>query len=234
MKLALLGFGAMGRLVATQARAAGHEVGATVTSQHMALTVDELANVLRDHDVAIDFSKASLVKGHAMACLQAGVPLVEGTTGWRDQEEEIRNLVTDRDGALVFGANFSIGVNIFYRIVEQATELFAGIEQYQAFIEEQHHARKLDAPSGTALILKNIMTESMKEPVSITSTRAGYIPGTHRVGFDSPADQVTLTHMARSREGFAAGALLAAKWIAGRKGVYEFSEVINEIIGRGK
>jgi len=232
MKLALLGYGAMGRLVAAQAREAGHEVGAMVTSQHVALTVDELANVLRGHDVAIDFSKGPLVKGHAKACLKANVPLVEGTTGWKDQEDEVRGMVIEADGALVFGANFSIGVNIFYRIVEEASELFAGIDQYQAFIEEQHHSRKLDAPSGTALKLKSIMADAMKEPVSITSTRAGYVPGTHRVGFDSAADQVTLTHTARSREGFAAGALLAAKWIAGRKGVYEFSEVINEIISK--
>jgi 4-hydroxy-tetrahydrodipicolinate reductase len=131
---------------------------------------------------------------------------------------------------MVFGANFSIGVNVFYRIVEQAAKLFSGMDQYQALIEEQHHARKLDAPSGTALKLKSLMAEYIKTPIPISSMRAGYIPGTHRVGFDSAADQVTLTHMARSREGFAAGALLAARWIIGRKGVYEFSEVIDEVI----
>jgi 4-hydroxy-tetrahydrodipicolinate reductase len=230
MKLALIGYGAMGQLVAAQARAAGIEIGATVTSQHIALTSDELANALRDHDVAIDFSKGPLVMRHVKACLSAGVALVEGTTGWKDQEDDIQKLVMEDDGAMVFGANFSIGVNIFYRIVEHATARFAALEQYEAFIEEQHHSRKLDAPSGTALKLKALMTEGMKEPVSITSTRAGYIPGTHRVGFDSSADQVTLTHTARSREGFAAGALLAANWIVGRKGVYDFSEVIDEIL----
>ena len=160
----------------------------------------------------------------------AGVPLVQGTTGWKDYEDDARRLVAEHDGAMVFGANFSIGVNVFYRIVEQAARLFAGLEQYQAFIEEQHHARKLDAPSGTALKLKSVMAEYIKTPIPVASTRAGYIPGTHRVGFDSAADQVTLTHMARSREGFAAGALLAARWIIGRKGVYEFSEVIDEMM----
>jgi 4-hydroxy-tetrahydrodipicolinate reductase len=162
--------------------------------------------------------------------MRAGVPLVQGTTGWKDHEDDARRLVGEHDGAMVFGANFSIGVNVFYRIVEQATKLFAGLEQYQAFIEEQHHVRKLDAPSGTALKLKSLITEHISNPIPIASTRAGYIPGTHRVGFDSAADQVTLTHIARSREGFAAGALLAARWIIGRKGVYEFSEVIDEVI----
>jgi 4-hydroxy-tetrahydrodipicolinate reductase len=230
MKLALLGYGAMGQLVAAQAQAAGDEIGVMLTSKDAARSVEEMAALLRGHDVAIDFSVGSAAVTHVEACMRAGVPLVQGTTGWKDHEADARRLVAEHDGAMVFGANFSIGVNVFYRIVEQAAKLFAGLEQYQAFIEEQHHARKLDAPSGTALKLKSLMAEYIKNPIPIASTRAGYIPGTHRVGFDSAADQVTLTHMARSREGFAAGALLAARWIIGRKGVYEFSEVIDEVI----
>ena len=230
MKIVLLGYGAMGHLVGEQARAAGMEIGATVTSQHVALTVAELANALRGHDVAIDFSDGTQVMKHAHACVSARVPLVEGTTGWKSQEEEVQGFVADNDGAMVYGANFSIGMNVFYRIVSEAAKHFSHLEHYEAFIEEQHHSRKVDAPSGTALKLKALMSDSKKEPVSVTSTRAGYMPGTHRVGFDSAADQVMLTHMARSREGFAAGALLAAKWIVGRKGVYEFSEVIKSIL----
>ena len=230
MKIALVGYGAMGRLVAALAQAAGDEIGATLTSKDAARSVEEMATSLRGHDVAIDFSLSSAVVTHVEACMLAGLPLVEGTTGWKDGEDQARRLVAEHDGAMVFGANFSIGVNVFYRIVEQAAKVFAGIEQYQAFVEEQHHARKLDAPSGTALKLKSVMAEYIKEPIPVASTRAGYIPGTHRVGFDSAADQVMLTHMARSREGFAAGALLAARWIIGRKGVYEFSEVIDEVI----
>ena len=134
------------------------------------------------------------------------------------------------NGGLVYGANFSIGVNVFYRIVSNAARLVAGLDQYQAFIEEEHHARKRDAPSGTALKLKDLMTEHIKADIPIASVRAGHIPGTHRVGFDSAADQITLTHMARSREGFAAGALLAARWIVGRHGIFEFSEVIDEML----
>src|SRR4029077_14793531 len=114
--------------------------------------------------------------------------------------------------------------------VSQAARLMASLDQYQAFIEEQHHTRKRDAPSGTALKLKDLMSEHIKTEIPITSVRAGHIPGTHRVGFDSAADQIMLTHTARSREGFAAGALLAARWIISRKGVYEFSEVVDEVI----
>ena len=139
--------------------------------------------------------------------------------------------IADHEGALVYGANFSIGVNVFYRIVSQAARLMAGLDQYQAFMEEEHHARKRDAPSGTALKLKALMSEHIRSEIPIASVRAGHIPGTHRVGFDSAGDQITLTHMARSREGFAAGALLAARWIVGRHGVFEFSEVIDEVIG---
>jgi len=232
MKLALLGHGAMGQLVESLARSAGDEIGATLTSKDAAHSSEEMATLLRGHDVAIDFSLGGAVVSHVEGCMRAGVPLVQGTTGWKDHEAEVRRIVGEHGGAMVFGANFSIGVNVFYRIVEQAAKLFAGLDQYETFIEEQHHSRKVDAPSGTALKLKSLIGEYGNGPVSIASTRAGHIPGTHRVGFDSAADQITLTHMARSREGFAAGALLAARWIIGRHGVYEFSDVIDEIITR--
>ena len=230
MKLALIGNGAMGQLVAQQARTANNEIGATFTSKEAELPAHEMAAILANHDVAVDFSNGAAVMRNVEACARAGVPLVEGTTGWKDNEDEVRRIVQESGAALVYGANFSIGVNVFYRIVERASELFAPLDQYQAFIEEQHHSRKLDAPSGTALKIQTLMDQHGNAPVSIASTRAGSIPGTHRVGFDSTADQITLTHMSRSREGFAAGALLAARWIVGRKGVYEFAEVIDGIL----
>jgi len=230
MKLALIGTGAMGQLVSIQARAAGDEIGANLTSKNASLAVDELVALLRGHDAAIDFSVGAAVVKNVEACAHAGVPLVEGTTGWKDQEADVRRIVAEHDAALVYGANFSIGVNIFYKIVAHASGLMAALNQYQAFIEEEHHSRKRDAPSGTALKLKELMAERIKTEIPIASTRAGHIPGTHRVGFDSAADQIVLTHMARSREGFAAGALLAARWIVGRKGVFEFSEVIDEML----
>jgi len=230
MKLALIGYGAMGQLVASQARAQGDEIGATLTSRDAARSIDEVAALLQSHDAAIDFSVGTAVPRNAEACARAGVGLVEGTTGWKENEADVRNMVKEHDGAIVYGANFSIGVNVFYRIVSHAAKLMAGLDQYEAFIEEEHHSRKRDSPSGTALRLRELMAEQIKVEIPIASTRAGHIPGTHRVGFDSAADQITLTHMARSREGFAAGALLAAHWISGRKGIYEFSQVIDELI----
>ncbi len=230
MKFALIGYGAMGRLVETQAQAAGDQIGVKLTSDHTEQGIDELAAMLRRHDAAIDFSVGEAVLRNLEACAMAGLPLVEGTTGWKDRESRAKEIIKAHDGALVYGANFSIGVNVFYRIVANAAQLFSGLDQYQAFIEEQHHSRKRDAPSGTALQLKKVMAEFIKAEIPIASTRAGSIPGTHRVGFDSASDQIMLTHEARSREGFAAGALLAARWIVGKKGVYEFAEVIDEML----
>jgi 4-hydroxy-tetrahydrodipicolinate reductase len=219
----------MGQLVAHLARARGDEIGVTLTSRDAAQAPDHLAAALRGHDAAIDFSVSSAVRGNAEACARAGVPLVEGTTGWKEHETEVRHTIEEHDGALVFGANFSIGVNVFYRMVSHAATLMASLDQYEAFIEEQHHSRKRDAPSGTALKLRDLMAQEIKVEIPIVSTRAGHIPGTHRVGFDSAADQLTLTHMARSREGFAAGSLLAARWIVGRKGIYEFADLMDEV-----
>jgi 4-hydroxy-tetrahydrodipicolinate reductase len=230
VKLALIGHGAMGQLVENLARAAGDEIGVTITSRDGALGAAEVAKLLQGHDAAVDFSIASAVPRNVEACARAGVPLAEGTTGWKDREADVRRIVQEHAGALVFGANFSIGVNVFYRIVEHAASLIIGFDEYQPFIEEEHHSRKRDAPSGTALKLKELMAEHIEAEIPIASVRAGHIPGTHRVGFDSVADQITLTHVARSRAGFAAGALLAARWIVGRRGVFEFSEVIDEIL----
>ncbi|HEY0657008.1 MAG TPA: dihydrodipicolinate reductase C-terminal domain-containing protein, partial [Pyrinomonadaceae bacterium] len=164
------------------------------------------------------------------ACCLAQVPLVEGTTGWNAEMENIKNLVEEKNAAFVFGANFSIGVNLFYKITNYASELFAVFEDYEAFIEEQHHSRKKDAPSGTALKLKEIVAKNIEKDFSVSATRAGNIPGTHRVGFDGTADQILLEHFARSREGFASGAITAAEWIVGRKGFYEFTDVMDEIL----
>jgi len=230
MKLALIGYGAMGRLAANLASSSGDEIGLTLRSRDASLDNDQLADSLQGHDVAIDFSVGSAVLRNIEACARAGVPLVEGTTGWQENLAEARRLIEDQKGALVYGANFSIGVNVFYRIVTQAASLMAELDQYQAFIEEEHHSRKRDAPSGTALKLKDLMSDHIKSEIPIASTRAGQIPGTHRVGFDSTADQIVLTHMARSREGFAAGALLAARWLVGRQGVYEFSDVLDKVM----
>lgn len=231
MRLALFGHGAMGRLVEARARADGHEIGLVVTSRDAGRTAAELAEDLRGHDAAIDFSVADAVPRNVEACARAGVTLVEGTTGWHAQLEEVRRVVSAHEGSLVHGANFSVGVNLFYRVVEHAARMLSGVGGYEPFIEEAHHSRKRDAPSGTALKLRAIVAGATRgREVPIASTRAGHIPGTHRVGFDSAADQITLTHTARTREGFVEGALLAARTLAGTPGFYEFSEVLDRVI----
>ena len=232
MRLALIGNGAMGHMVTAEARKRGDELGAVITSADKDLAIDELAEKLRSHDAAIDFSVGDAVLKNVEACARAQVPLVEGTTGWKDDESQAKQIVAEHNGALVYGANFSIGVNLFYRLTEHAAKLFAAVEGYEPFIEEAHHNRKKDAPSGTALKLRDIMSEHVAGNISTSSTRAGHIPGTHRVGFDSEPDQVVLTHTARSRQGFASGALVAAHWIVGRTGTFEFAELIDEILKR--
>jgi 4-hydroxy-tetrahydrodipicolinate reductase len=230
MRLALIGNGAMGRMVAAEAHKRGDEIGAVIGSNDRDLSIGQLADKLRGHDAAIDFSVGDTVLKNIEACARAQVPIVEGTTGWKDKEPEAKQIVAEHHGALVYGANFSIGVNLFYRLTEHAAKLFAAVEGYEPFIEEAHHNRKKDAPSGTALKLRDIMSVHLDGSISTSSTRAGHIPGTHRVGFDSEPDQVLLTHTARSRQGFASGALVAAHWIVGRTGTFEFSEVIDELI----
>jgi len=227
MRLALLGHGQMARVVEAQAREAGHDIGAVITSRNAA----DAPRLLPGHTVAIDFSTAGAVIDHVTAAVAAGVPLVAGTTGWQRDEPEVRRMVEQGGGALIYGANFSIGVNLFYRLVAHAAQLFRGVAGYDPFIEEAHHARKRDAPSGTALALQTILSQGLGgRSVPVASTRAGHIPGTHRVGLDSAADQVLLVHTARSRAGFAAGALLGARWIVGRRGMYAFDDVLDDIL----
>jgi 4-hydroxy-tetrahydrodipicolinate reductase len=228
MKIALIGYGAMGRLIRSLAEEKGHEIVAMIDHSDAVWSPADLAERLAGADAAIDFSAAEAVRRNVEACILAGVPLVEGTTGWNAERAEVEGLVADGAGAMVFGANFSIGVNLFYRIAEFASALFAKFPEYEVFIEEQHHSRKKDAPSGTALKLKEKVLRHMEGDLEIAATRAGNIPGTHRVGFDGPADQILLTHLARSRDGFALGAIVAAEWIVGKKGFFEFSEVMDD------
>ncbi len=240
MKIALLGYGAMGKLIRPLAEEKGHEIGVIIDEADANLFAGEVAEKLRGNDVAIDFTIGMAVPRNVEACVKAKVPIVVGTTGWNQDRALVENIVREGNGGMVYGANFSIGVNLFYRIAGFAAELFAQFPEYEAFIEEQHHSRKKDAPSGTALKLEEVVSAALSKPqnsdnavsVPISSTRAGNIPGTHKVGFDGPADQITLTHTARTREGFALGAILAAEWIVGKKGFYEFGEVIEEVLGK--
>jgi 4-hydroxy-tetrahydrodipicolinate reductase len=230
MKIAIIGYGAMGRIIEGLAKGRGHEISVVIDDESAEMTAGELSRKLSGADAVIDFSVAGAVLRNAEAGSLAGVPLVEGTTGWLGEVESVRAIVEENGGAFVYGANFSIGVNLFYRVVERASELFSNFDEYEVFIEERHHSRKVDAPSGTALKLKSIVERYIDEGFSVSSTRAGNMPGTHIVGFDGTADQITLTHTARSREGFAAGAIAAAEWAKDKTGFWEFTEVIDEIL----
>lgn len=232
MKIALIGYGVMGKLIEKLAENKNHEIAAIIDESDAGLSAEKLADKLKDADAAIDFSVAEVVRRNVEACLVADVSLVEGTTGWNAEKEEIKKLIEAENGAFVFGANFSVGVNLFYRIADYAAEIFGKFDEYETFIEERHHSRKKDAPSGTALKLKEIVAEHMTKDFSVSATRAGNIPGTHTIGFDGTADTIELIHTARSREGFASGAITAAEWIVGKKGFFEFTDVMDEILRR--
>ena len=183
-------------------------------------------------DVAIEFSQPDAVMSNIEAAARAGVNLVVGTTGWSAHRDRVRQLVLESGIGLVYGSNFSVGMNLFFEIAAEAARIVGKVPQYDAFLSEEHHRAKKDAPSGTALNLLELVRPHLggREP-GIAVTRAGHIPGTHVLGFDSEADTIMLEHRARSRQGLAEGAILAARWIAGRKGFYDFRDVFREIMG---
>ncbi len=226
MKIAIIGYGRMGKMVEQAAIARGHKIVAKFDVDNNAngegLTTESLAGA----DVAIDFSVPEAVMPNIHKLLALGVPTVVGATGWYDKLDEVKALVAANDGALVWAANFSIGVNLFFKVVRYAAELFARFDQYDPFIIEHHHKFKLDAPSGTAFVIERQMRESYgdRTPKSL-SIRAGYQPGMHEVGFDSEADSLSRTRHARGK-GFAVGAVVAAEMIINRKGCFEFPELL--------
>ena len=224
-RLALIGYGRMGRLVEQLAPEHGFEVVARVTRP------DQEIDALRGADVAIDFSTAAAVPGTVERLAPLGIPLVVGTTGWHAELPRVREIVEQNRAGLLHGANFSVGVQVFYKLAGDAARLLAGEVSYEAWLHEIHHSRKKDAPSGTALQIRRVMEEAgWSRGIDVASNRAGAIPGTHQVGFDSEADTITLQHTARSRAGFAHGALRAARWMIGRQGFHEFSQVWEEIV----
>ena len=211
----------MGQIVEHAAERAGLEVACVVDP--VAGSRGELGGC----EVCIDFSEPGAVIDNIKIAAEARSSIVVGTTGWYDRLDEARRLVDDNSIGLVYGSNFSVGVNLMFKLTKYAAELFNRFSSYDPFIEEAHHRLKKDAPSGTAVFLKRIVEGEYRRDVPAVSTRAGYIPGSHTVGFDSEVDTLTITHVARSRAGFAEGAVLAAKWIYGRKGFFEFSEIMD-------
>lgn len=229
MKIALIGYGKMGRLIEEVARRHDMEVAARFTRTQPLRVDEQTRQALHEVTALIDFSAPDAVFENIRTAAALSLNMVIGTTGWHSRLEEARKIVESSNIGVVYGSNFSLGVNLFYQIVERAAQLFSAFDSYDPFIEESHHKFKKDAPSGTALVLQKTLAKAYDDrPVPVTSVRAGYIPGTHAVSLDSAVDTIRLEHTARSREGFAEGALLAAKWIAGRKGLYEFREVLEE------
>ena len=222
MNLAIVGYGKMGKMIDQLAA----EYDFTVQSR---IDVNDDIASAKNADVAIEFSTPHTALANIKALVALGVPTVVGTTGWLDSLPEVQELVGKVGTGLVWGSNFSVGVNVFLRVVAEAARLLKNEPQYGAWGWEIHHSTKKDAPSGTALsILRAIEEAGYWRPVDQSSNRAGAHPGTHEIGFDSPADTITLRHTARGRDGFARGALKAAQWVKGKKGVYEFKDIVFE------
>jgi 4-hydroxy-tetrahydrodipicolinate reductase len=220
MKLALVGYGKMGRMIETLAPEYGFSV-------HSRIDVNDDVRAAQGADVAIEFSTPEAAVENVEKLAAMGVPVVIGTTGWLREMDRVRAAIETHGTGLVWSPNFSIGVNVFSRLVNEAARLLADEAQYGAWAWEIHHSTKKDAPSGTLIKLVNDMKSAGYERgIDVSSNRTGAHPGTHEIGFDSAADTITLRHAARSREGFARGALKAAQWIPGKKGVFEFSEVL--------
>jgi 4-hydroxy-tetrahydrodipicolinate reductase len=226
MRLLIVGDGKMGRAVATLAAGRGHQIammGREENAGGHALTPERV----RGHDVAIEFTRPDAAPANIERLIAAGIPVVTGTTGWDAELTRLTALVETRKGALLHAANFSVGVQLFLRVARALGAEFAGREGFEGFILEEHHAAKRDAPSGTARVLQQRLREAdPSREYPITSVRAGAVPGTHVVSLDGPFETVTLQHTARSRDGFAAGALAAAEWLPGRTGVYTFETML--------
>ncbi len=233
-RLALIGCGAMGRLVEQLAPEQGFEVAVRYGGAEGRAGVPLDAARLQGVEVAVDFSTGAAVAENVERLAPLGVAMVIGTTGWSDQLPRVRETVAAHGVGLVHGANFSVGVQVFYRIVAAAAQLLAADADYDPWLYEIHHRRKRDAPSGTLRELRRVMERAGYErEIDTASNRAGAIPGTHLVGFDSEADTIRLEHQARGRAGFARGALRAARWVLGRRGVFEWSEVWEDVLREG-
>jgi 4-hydroxy-tetrahydrodipicolinate reductase len=227
MKIAIVGYGKMGRIIEKVALERGIEVVLKLDEFNNAkfegITPQNFAGI----DVAIDFSIPSAAVENILRIAALGVNLVVGTTGWQDHMNHVRSVVTGRGIGMVWSPNYSVGVNAFFRIVTEAAKLLATEPEYEAWAWEIHHGGKKDAPSGTLVkVIEDMKKAGFCKPVSVSSNRAGTIAGTHEIGFDSPGDTITLRHTARNREGFALGAVKAAEWIQGKQGFYEFGDIL--------
>jgi len=230
MKIALLGYGKMGKVIERIALDRGHEI---VLKKDQDNTFEGLLNA----DVAIDFSVPDSAVINISECLNNGIPIISGTTGWLSDYTKMVALCEDKNGSFIYGSNFSLGVNVFFELNEYLAKMMANLKQYNVSMEEIHHTQKLDSPSGTAITLAEgvikhtdysnwtLETPNSNE-IHIEAKRIENVPGTHSIFYDSEVDQIEIKHTAHSREGFALGAVVAAEWLVGKKGVFTMKNVL--------
>lgn len=244
MKIVLLGYGKMGQLIERYALKRGHDVVLVIDENNRSsISPDEL----QDADVAIDFSTPDAALGNIDLCFEANLPIVVGTTGWYDHLEDIRAKCLEGEYAMLYGSNFSIGVNVFFHINRLLANAMNPYKQYDVQVEEIHHIHKLDAPSGTAITIAEGIIDHTDEKdtwvnrvegaaedvipknneLLIESLRIEEVPGTHTVLYSSEVDQIEFKHTAHSRDGFALGAIIAAEWLQGKKGFYQVTEIFD-------
>ena len=242
MKIILIGYGKMGKMIEevieelNSNRKEHIEIVLKITSSNKNQLTPEH---IKKGDVAIDFSQPDAVVNNIITCIEAGVPIVVGTTGWQERKEEVMQACKEKNGTFLYASNFSIGVNIFFEVSKKLAELMNNHPQYKITIEETHHIHKLDAPSGTAITLaegilkkidrkyKWVNKESSREnELPIISFRKGAVSGIHEIDYESEVDSIEIKHTAHSRRGFAEGAVKAAEWIKGRKGIFSMKDVL--------
>lgn len=232
MKIALFGYGKMGKTIERLALRRGHEIIAKID-------IDTVDNDISNADVAIDFSIPAKAFENISRCFNTNIPIVCGTTGWLDKFEEAKDLCKTKDGAFIYASNYSLGVNIFFELNKQLAKIMAKFSDYTISLEEIHHIQKLDAPSGTAISLANdIIANTDKnnwvldvtkddDSIPIVAKRIENVPGTHMVRYNSEVDELEIKHSAKNRDGFALGAIIAAEWLQNKKGVYTMQDVLN-------
>lgn len=225
MRLLIIGDGKMGRAIEQLARERGHDV-VDVLGAAANAGGDGVAACASACDVAIEFTEPTAARANVAACVAGGLPVVTGTTGWYDALPALEGEVTRRGGALFWAPNFSLGVALVVELARRAGEAFARQPQFDAHLVETHHRAKKDAPSGTGAAMASATASALGRDVPITSVRVGHVPGTHTLVFDGPFEQVTVTHEARDRRVFADGALRAAEWLVGRRGVFTMRDLV--------
>ena len=220
MKIAILGNGRMSKRISKLAKERGHSIVAVSSSEKPANTLD-----VSTADIAIDFSTPTTAFNNISHALESGIPVVSGTTGWLDKLSEIEELCISKSGAFLYASNFSLGMNIFFELNKKLAKLMKN-QNYKSTIHEIHHTQKLDSPSGTSLSLGEQMNNIFGGNTTITADRIEDFPGTHTVTYRSSVDDIEITHTAKNRDGFAMGAIIAAEWIIGKKGIFSMKDVL--------